>query len=131
MVTLRTLDYGDNFVNATIPDTFGQLVNLEELIGSMNFQFGEIPTTIGQALKLTNLDLSENVLVGGLPTEIGALTSLGKLGRARLVSNYDSERSCSNLVWSFLFLNPSSVLECGQEQVFLPTVDRDWQFAGS
>lgn len=67
----------------TLPDSIGQLTNLQRLDLKNNF-LETIPSTIDQLTKLTYLNLSDNLLVS-LPSELANL----RLREIHLKGNYD------------------------------------------
>ncbi|KAL2533059.1 putative LRR receptor-like serine/threonine-protein kinase [Abeliophyllum distichum] len=57
-----------NYLNGTIPDSFGMLPNLGTLILSSNQLTGNIPPSLGNMTGLINLFLFDNQLEGGIPS---------------------------------------------------------------
>ncbi len=72
---LKTL-YLNNCITGIIPETIGNLTNLQSLNLFNNSLSGQIPTTICNLTKLTELELSQNQLSGNIPDSIGKLNLL-------------------------------------------------------
>ncbi|GLJ42915.1 hypothetical protein SUGI_0890000 [Cryptomeria japonica] len=66
-------------VVGTIPETMGQLKELQFVGISKNFLSGRIPPCLGSLTKLQTLDLSFNQFVGSIPLGIGQLPTLSNL----------------------------------------------------
>ncbi|GLJ42914.1 hypothetical protein SUGI_0889990 [Cryptomeria japonica] len=66
-------------VSGSIPETMGQLKELQFMGISKNFLSGRIPPCLGSLTKLQTLDLSFNQLVGSIPKGIGQLPTLSNL----------------------------------------------------
>ncbi|KAH9296886.1 hypothetical protein KI387_028568, partial [Taxus chinensis] len=66
-------------VVGSIPETMGQLKELQFMGISKNFLSGRIPPCLGALTKLQTLDLSFNQLVGPIPQGIGQLPTLSNL----------------------------------------------------
>ncbi|GAA0153399.1 hypothetical protein LIER_11647 [Lithospermum erythrorhizon] len=77
---LRELYVGQNPLNATLPQSIGNLsVDRIYLVFSENELTGQIPTTIGGLKQLQRLYLQENKLKGPFPSALCELTNLGIL----------------------------------------------------
>ncbi|KAJ7562186.1 hypothetical protein O6H91_03G057800 [Diphasiastrum complanatum] len=74
-----TLDFSHNWLTGSIPDSFGDLQNLQVLDLSVNRLSGEIPKSLGNSSGLLRLDLSNNTLIGPIPVEISKLNFLSSL----------------------------------------------------
>ena len=70
----------NNQLTGPIPETLGQLENLEYLGLGQNELTGPIPETLGQLGNLLSLDLSYNQLTGPIPGTLGQLENLEYLG---------------------------------------------------
>jgi len=68
-----------NNLEGTIPNSIGQLTNLENLELSFNKLEGSIPSEIGNLKNLKVLAFNGNNLTGPIPTSIGNLSSLNQL----------------------------------------------------
>ncbi|MCF6306821.1 MAG: Two component regulator three Y domain protein [Flavobacteriaceae bacterium] len=68
-----------NNLEGTIPNSIGQLTNLENLELSFNKLEGTIPSEIGNLKSLKVLAFNGNNLFGSIPTTIGNLSSLNQL----------------------------------------------------
>lgn len=69
-----SLILNDNNLQGKIPDSIGNLYNLQALIASSNGIVGSIPDAIGFYLHaLEKLDLSHNELEGSIPESLGDL----------------------------------------------------------
>ncbi|KZV30859.1 Leucine-rich repeat transmembrane protein kinase isoform 1 [Dorcoceras hygrometricum] len=75
---LRQIDLTRNYINGTIPTSFGQLrlFNLS-LLG--NRISGSIPEEIANIASLQELVLEDNLLGGNLPIKLGSLSNLARL----------------------------------------------------
>ena len=73
------LDLSDNGLKGSMPESIGNLVNLEYLYLSNNQLSGSIPDSIGNLLNLRSLNLSENQLSGSILENIGNLENLRTL----------------------------------------------------
>ena len=77
LVHLELLDLFHNlFMVGEIPEEFGQLTNLTDLILSFNKLSGPIPPEFGNLIKLKELSLHLNQLSGKIPPELGRLKDL-------------------------------------------------------
>jgi len=76
LVNLQELSLSDNQITE-LPETIGQLINLQELWLDKNKITG-LPETIGQLVNLQELTLDNNQITG-LPETIGQLVNLQKL----------------------------------------------------
>jgi len=68
-----------NNLEGTIPNSIGQLTNLENLELSFNKLEGAIPSNIGNLKKLKVLAFNGNNLSGAIPNSIGNLSSLNQM----------------------------------------------------
>ncbi len=105
---ISRIDLHNNQLNGTIPNTIGQLSNIEYLDLSQNQLTGAIPDTVGNLTNLTTLSLYINQLSGKIPESIGKLNNLNILG---LFSNQlsgdlpASLGNLSNLSWLYISYN--------------------------
>ncbi|KAM3382620.1 putative LRR receptor-like serine/threonine-protein kinase isoform X1 [Capsicum galapagoense] len=75
---LRELDLSRNFLNGSIPSSYGQLrVTILSLLG--NRISGTIPKELGDIDTLEQLNLENNLLEGALPPNLGSLSRLAKM----------------------------------------------------
>ncbi|CAL5009915.1 unnamed protein product [Urochloa decumbens] len=79
LTTLTAIDFSNNRLEGTIPETFGRLVSLLMMNMSHNSFTGKIPAQLGSMADLESLDLSCNQLSGEIPQELTDLTFLGVL----------------------------------------------------
>uniref|UniRef100_A0ACD5VMB3 Uncharacterized protein n=1 Tax=Avena sativa TaxID=4498 RepID=A0ACD5VMB3_AVESA len=79
LTTLTSIDFSNNRLEGTIPESIGQLVSLHVLNLSHNAFTGKIPAQLGGMADLESLDLSCNKLSGKIPQEFADLTFLGTL----------------------------------------------------
>ena len=86
-----------------IPETLGQLNNLEFLILSRNGLTGPIPETLGQLNNLKVLVLADDGLTGPIPETLGQLNNLGYL--------YLSQNELTGCIPSALQSIPSNDLD--------------------
>ena len=68
-----------NQLSGEIPESIGNLINLEHIHLFNNQLTGEIPESIGNLINLENLQLFNNQLTGEIPSEIGQLINLENL----------------------------------------------------
>ncbi|MDO9154139.1 MAG: C10 family peptidase, partial [Paludibacter sp.] len=68
--------YLNNCISGSIPETIGDLTNLQSLNLFNNKLSGQIPATICKLTKLTELELSQNQFSGNIPENIGNLNLL-------------------------------------------------------
>ncbi|KAL6857262.1 hypothetical protein ACP4OV_018644 [Aristida adscensionis] len=101
LTTLTAIDFSNNRLEGTIPESIGRLVSLHVLNLSHNAFTGRIPAQLGGMTALESLDLSCNQLSGEIPPELTDLTFLdslnlsnnhleGEIPRARQFSTFDS-----------------------------------------
>ena len=76
---LQVLDLGGNALTGTIPPELAQLGQLRELSLGHNQLTGTIPQSLGQLGRLRVLDLTDNRLTGDVPSELGQLGQLQSL----------------------------------------------------
>lgn len=69
--SLSVLDVQNNYIQATIPGTVAQYVNLRELIADGNRIYGTLPHELRSLRLLSTLSLAHNFLRGTLPCESG------------------------------------------------------------
>jgi hypothetical protein len=67
MLSLRVLILYKNELSGYIPETLGDLPNLEHLDLSFNKFAGPVPASLGKLLALRDLHLENNSLTGGYP----------------------------------------------------------------
>ena len=70
------LDLHNNNLSGELPDSLGNLVNLEYLDLSVNHIEGVIPESLGNLVNLDVLGLQENQLEGAIPDSFGRLSRL-------------------------------------------------------
>ena len=73
LMDLEILDLSDNRLSEAIPDSLGSLDNLISLYLGDNRLSGTIPTALGNLSYLKNLDLGGNQLEGEIPGSLGSL----------------------------------------------------------
>lgn len=76
LTNLQYLSLGENKLIGNIPSSIGSLIQLQNLSIRTNQLTGSIPSTIGNLANLTNLDLSSNQLNGSIPISIVNLYNL-------------------------------------------------------
>lgn len=79
LTTLTVIDFSNNRLEGTIPESIGKLVSLHVLSMSHNAFAGQIPAQLGGMTDLESLDLSGNRLSGEIPQELTNLTFLSIL----------------------------------------------------
>jgi hypothetical protein len=83
LTTLTAIDFSNNRLEGSIPESVGQLVSLRVLNISHNAFTGKIPGQLGSMADLESLDLSCNQLSGEIPQELTYLTFLGTLNLSK------------------------------------------------
>jgi len=101
--TLRVVDLSSNFIQGTIPGSFGEGKNLKYLYLNDNELHGVIHG-IGNLKNLVELDVSNNKLSGSLPSTFGDLSTLQTL-------KINSNNLQSELPTEFGYLNQLSMLQ--------------------
>ena len=79
LVNLQYLGLDHNELSGTIPAGLGKLVNLIWLVLENNHLSGSIPDTLGNLVNLSWLSVQENQLTGSIPGSLGNLASLRTL----------------------------------------------------
>jgi hypothetical protein len=80
LTNLQVLHIFNNQLTGEIPESIGNLTNLEVLqLNDNNLLTGEIPDSIGNLTNLNYLNLSNTDLTGEIPDSIGNLTNLKNL----------------------------------------------------
>lgn len=77
--TVVNIDLGFNNLKGELPQSIGNLVNLQSLRLFFNQIEGSLPAEIGNLKHLKVLDLNSNALTGNIPSEIGNLVYLKEL----------------------------------------------------
>ncbi|TVU33284.1 hypothetical protein EJB05_25077, partial [Eragrostis curvula] len=78
-INMLELDVSTNLLTDPIPETIGNLKNLNLLYLYFNKITGPVPTSVGLLPKLEDLGLFNNMLSGPLPPELGKHSPLGNL----------------------------------------------------
>jgi uncharacterized protein (TIGR02145 family) len=76
LANLQSLNLNENQLTGSIPSSIGALANLQYLYLWTNHLTGSIPQAIGNLANLQNLQLGRNQLTGNIPPEIVNLTNL-------------------------------------------------------
>uniref|UniRef100_A0A5B7A256 Putative leucine-rich repeat receptor protein kinase EXS-like n=1 Tax=Davidia involucrata TaxID=16924 RepID=A0A5B7A256_DAVIN len=76
MPKLANYDVSRNFLNGTIPLSFGEIKSLTHLVISHNNLSGEIPLIWNDKPTLYIVDMSNNSLSGEIPSSMGSLSNL-------------------------------------------------------
>ncbi|XP_060209245.1 probable LRR receptor-like serine/threonine-protein kinase At1g53430 [Lycium barbarum] len=93
---LRELDLSRNYLNGSIPSSYGQLrITILSLLG--NRISGPIPKELGDIETLEELNLENNLLEGPLPTNLGSLSRLRKMMLSANFLNGTVPENFSNL----------------------------------
>lgn len=94
LTTLTAMDFSNNRLEGSIPESAGRLVSLRTLNLSHNAFTGRIPAKLGGMTDLESLDLSFNQLSGEIPQELTDLTFLTTLNLSdnQLVGKIPQER---------------------------------------
>ena len=79
LTNLESITLSDNNLSGAIPAELGNLTNLESITLSDNNLSGAIPAELGNLTNLTNLWLGGNALSGQIPAQLGNLTNLTHL----------------------------------------------------
>ncbi|XP_034914044.1 LRR receptor-like serine/threonine-protein kinase EFR [Populus alba] len=98
---LKTMTFGSNQIQGSIPDGIGNLISLNTLGLERNHLTGSIPNSIGKLQNLVEFFLSENKLSGSIPSCLGNITSLMKINfrqNSLQGSIPPSLGNCSNLL---------------------------------
>ncbi len=77
--TVTAIDLGFNNLQGELPESIGDLKNLESFKLFFNQLNGDLPATIGNLKNLKVLDLNSNAITGTIPAEIGNLVQLKEL----------------------------------------------------
>ncbi|XP_031252290.1 receptor-like protein 33 isoform X2 [Pistacia vera] len=94
--SLRLLDLSETSFSGKLPDTIGNLINLNVLDLSLTSFSGKLPDTIGNLIYLNVLDLSFTIFSGKLPDKIGNLGYLNVLD----LSDSEFEGSIPKSLWN-------------------------------
>ncbi|WP_299311241.1 leucine-rich repeat domain-containing protein [uncultured Aquimarina sp.] len=83
----------NNNLNGTIPESFGDLVNLDYVAFSINRLTGSLPATIGNLINVETFTLERNAITGEIPISIGTMVSLKilNLGSNQMTGGIPSE----------------------------------------
>ncbi|WVZ95173.1 hypothetical protein U9M48_040970 [Paspalum notatum var. saurae] len=130
LTTFTAIDFSNNSLEGTIPESIGRLVSLRVLNMSNNAFTGKIPAKLGGMTDLESLDLSCNQLSGEIPEELTGLTFLdvlnlsnnhlvGKIPQAHQFSTFNSSSFEGN---AGLWGPPLSELPCGASN-YTPSYD--------
>ena len=101
---VTSLDLSGNQLTGTIPETLGQLNNLQSLNLTDNELTGLIPETLGQLNNLQSLNLAYNELTGPIPEALGQLDNLESL-------NLDSNKLTGTIPEALGNLNNLKILD--------------------
>ena len=101
---VTSLDLSGNQLTGTIPETLGQLNNLQSLNLTDNELTGLIPETLGQLNNLQSLNFAYNELTGPIPEALGQLDNLESL-------NLDSNKLTGTIPEALGNLNNLKILD--------------------
>ena len=76
LLSLESLNLGNNRLTGAMPPQLGDLLNLTYLAAESNQLTGQIPRELGKLTRLKELYLLDNELTGQIPSELGDLASL-------------------------------------------------------
>lgn len=77
--TVTAIDLGFNNLQGELPESIGNLKNLESLKLFFNQLNGSLPAAVGNLKKLKVLDLNSNAITGTIPAAVGNLVQLKEL----------------------------------------------------
>ncbi|KAJ6386927.1 hypothetical protein OIU78_016791 [Salix suchowensis] len=110
---MLVIDISVNSLTGSIPQSFGNLTELQELQLSLNQISGEIPAQLGNCQKITHIELDNNQITGSIPPEIAQIGNLKNLNFLDLGSNRitgvipEEISGCQNL--AFLDLHSNAI----------------------
>ncbi|CAN6581488.1 unnamed protein product [Malus baccata var. baccata] len=76
---LKSLTLGENLIHGSLPNSIGNLINLNRLGMERNYLDHSVPNEIGKLQKLVELNLGGNKFSGPIPSSLSNITSLTKL----------------------------------------------------
>ncbi|KAK9017270.1 hypothetical protein V6N11_079750 [Hibiscus sabdariffa] len=126
MSLLEVIDLSSNSLNSTIPNSLYSLNHLQYLSLSHNLLQGNITSAIGNLSSLTHLDLSYNMLQGRLPTSLEDLCNLMEMDLSVNRMNQDISEILHSL--SSCSLDCLESLSLAHNQLFGHLTDKLGQF---
>ena len=120
---LQSLSVYDNDLSGELPSSLGNLTNLQSLgLGENDFS-GPLPSSLGNLTNLESLTLDDNQLSGALPSSLGNLTNLRLLylDNTQLCAPPDAAFQ----TWLQGIENKRGVVNCGIGGGGQPNPDRD------